>query len=158
MLDIFPTDLGINHLQRTWLYWLLLVLLAVELFWMRPRTLRFVESLHPKGPWDKPPGIAPVTILSLKANLWISGALILALALASTAAFYIALLLLPMSLARFVTEIRLASGGEAIGGAIGSWIGASLQALLIIAAIATIDPTSTFPIRLDSHLTESASS
>ena len=158
LLDIFPTDLSLNHLQRTWLYWLLLVLLMIELFWMRPRTLRFIQSLHPIGPWDQTRGIAPLTIFSLKASLWISGALILALALASAAAFYITLLLFPMALARFVAEIRLASGGEAIGGAIGSWLGASLQALLIVGAVATIDPTSTFPLRLDSHLNESASS
>jgi hypothetical protein len=72
-------------------------------------------------------------------------------------AFYIALVPLLTTLARFVMEIPHARGGEAIGGAIGSWIGASLQALLIIGAISTLDPTSTFPLRLDGHLTESTS-
>ena len=158
MLDIFPTDLGINHLHRTWLYWLLLVLLAVEFFWMRQRTRRFFNSLHPKGPWDETPGLSRLTLFSLKADLWISGALILAVALASAAAFYVALLALPMSVARFTSEIQQASGSEAIGGAIGSWLGASLQTLLIVGAIASIDPTSTFPLRLDSHLTESTPS
>ena len=155
LTDIFPTDLAVNHLQRTWLYWALLSVLLLEFLWMRVRTMRFLAGLHPKGPWDTTPAVSPFAIRTAKLHLWISAATLIALALASAVAFYVAVLPLLTALARFAVEIPHARGGEAIGGAIGSWIGASLQALLIIGAIATVDPTSSFPLRLDGHLTES---
>ena len=49
-----------------------------------------------------------------------------------------------------------AQGGAAIGSVVGALIGGLVQIALILGAIASIDPASTFPFRLADHLTAKA--
>ena len=156
-----PHDLSPGHLQRTWLYWLLVVLLLAEMLYFQPRSLRFLRhsatAVKPtKGPWGSKPITSSTVIMSIALTSLLSVATFAALLLGSTLAFYTALLGMIPATVRFSDEIPRAHTGETIGAAIGSLIGAALQILLIISIISSVDPTSQFPLRFFQHLDHKA--
>jgi hypothetical protein len=77
-----------------------------------------------------------------------------ALALRAPVAFWIAWAYLVPALLRFRMNLPFAKTPEEIGAVIGALVGGSLQTLLILAGLASINPASTFPLRLTHHVTE----
>ena len=156
-----PSDLSLGHLQRTWLYWLLVILLASEMIYFQPRSLTFLRNYFTAdkrvtGPWGTTTNPSKKVIVATCLTSILMLLTFSALVLASALAFYAALLgLIPAAL-RFADQIPLANTGETIGAAIGSFIGGGLQILLIIGIVSSVDPTSQFPFRLANHLDQKA--
>ncbi|MGC1496898.1 MAG: hypothetical protein WA790_13890 [Sulfitobacter sp.] len=155
-----PRDVSLWHLQRTWLYWLMMVLLAAEMLYFQPRSLRFLRqsttAIPTSGPWGTSNIASKKVILAVSITSILSILTFLALILASAVAFYSALLGLFPAALRFADEIPQAHTGETIGAAIGSFVGVTLQIMVIIGIISSIDPTSHFPFRLGNYLDQKA--
>jgi hypothetical protein len=144
-----------GQLQPTWIYWTLVALVLVDLALLTRGLIRRGQTdLGAPGPWA-PPG--PSRRI-LRASGWLSFCLTLALGVALLArlpvALWIAALTFLPPLIRFILNRPFARTAEDLGGVIGALVGAAVQTLVIMAGISSIDPTSTFPLRLDQHLTE----
>lgn len=153
---MLPTDLSLWHLHTTWLYWVLLAALVIELAWMAPPTMRALmapRSTPAAGPWGSSAQPSPLLTISYVLSLLSALLTVLCLVLLSTGAFYAAALGVVPRLLRFASQIPHAKGGEQVGSVIGELIGGLLQIALILGAIASLDPTSEFPFRLEDHLT-----
>lgn len=153
---MLPSDLSFWHLQPTWLYWLLLAFLLIELAWLGPATFRALRSPQKgptAGPWGSTTAPSPLLRVSYVVSLVSSVLTVVLLMLLSAAAFYTAAFGVLARILRFAAQIPQATGGEQIGAVIGELIGGLLQILLILGAIASIDPTSDFPFRLKDHVT-----
>ncbi len=152
---MLPTDLSLWHLHTTWLYWVLLAALVIELAWMAPATLRALAAPRTEpaaGPWGSSAPLSPLLTLSFVLSLLSAVLTLLCLGLLSASAFYAAALGVVPRLLRFASQIPHAKGGEQIGSVIGELIGGLLQIALILGAIASLDPTSEFPFRLQDHV------
>ena len=157
ILSWVPSDLSIGHLEPTWLFWLLLVLLIVELAWMAPKMITYLRqaqtnSKAPAGPWGTAATPSRLLTWSMTITLVLSSLTVLALVFLSAAGFYLAALSLISRVMRFAARYPHAHGGEEVGSVIGELIGGLVQISLIMGVFASIDPASQFPFRLSSHL------
>jgi hypothetical protein len=155
MIDAIATSLQPGQLQVTWIYWCLVAILLADLFFLVKGLIADTRAPGTvTGPWTRP-GPAPS---EARRYAWMSLAIALlyglALALRTPVAFWIACAYLIPALLRFRMKLPFAKTSEEIGSVIGALLGGSLQTLLILAGLASIDPTSTFPLRLSHHLTE----
>ncbi len=153
---MLPTDLSLWHLHTTWLYWVLLAALVIELAWMAPltwRALRAPKAEPAAGPWGRIEPPSPLLTLSYVLSLVSAVLTILCLVMLSASALYAAALCILPRLLRFASQLPHAKGAEQIGSVIGELIGGLLQIALILGAIASLDPTSDFPFRLKDHVT-----
>jgi hypothetical protein len=144
-----------GQLQATWIYWVLIAVVLVDLVLVTRGLIRTGRSTRDApGPWALPGPSRRI----LRASGWLSVGLSLLLGAAlltrMPVALWIAALTVLPPLIRFILNRPFAKTAEDIGGVIGALVGAALQTLVIMAGISSIDPASTFPLRLDQHLNE----
>lgn len=141
-----------GQLQVTWIYWCLLALVALDLFFIGKGLAARPEAEAATGPWARR-GPDPAR---MRRSSWLSLALALAygtaLAFRAPVAFWLALTYLVPAVQRYLLLFPHVRNEKENGTLIGSMIGVSVQVLLMLTGIASIDPHSDFPLRLTTHL------